>query len=381
MFKDYYQILGISPAASKQEIKQAYRTMSLQWHPDKNPDVDVTSIMQDINEAYKILNDDLSRARYDKEYKEFNKQREFYQTSTQTTESSSWNYDYDVHDEILKNDINNARAYAKDLVEEFLKSLKETSKVAAKGAWEGAKGYVYAAIILSILGLCIRACMETQNSQKYTSDYWQSEPSLMKTSVADREPISTVEDFQVPNTWTKYFFANQAFSLSVPPIVELRHDYDKYVKSLQKLGLSCNTEDVVFQQKNLANNSKEALSHYCRVMLQYHKGSVDDFPSAGEIFPLDSEEKAELRGILENELGLYKLIGEPSFKWISINNIKAIEITYRRTGADKYTTACRMYLLFNTDEMVKAIVSYREQERDIWLPDLSNIIKTFRWEQ
>jgi curved DNA-binding protein CbpA len=161
MFKDYYQILGISPVASKQEIKQAYRMMSLKWHPDKNPGVDVTSIMQDINEAYKILNDDPSRARYNKEYREFNKQREFYQTSIQTTESFSWNYNYDVHDEDLKNDINNARAYAKNLVEEFLKSLKETSKVAAKGAWEGAKGYVYAAIILFILGLCVRACMET----------------------------------------------------------------------------------------------------------------------------------------------------------------------------------------------------------------------------
>ena len=67
MFKDYYQILGVSPTASKQEIKQAYRMMSLKWHPDKNPGVDVTSMMQDINEAYKILNDDLCRARYDKE--------------------------------------------------------------------------------------------------------------------------------------------------------------------------------------------------------------------------------------------------------------------------------------------------------------------------
>ena len=381
MFKDYYQILGIPPTASKQVIKQAYRKLSLQWHPDRNPGVDVTSMMQDINEAYKILNDDLSRIRYDNEYSKFNEQRERCQMSTNTTESTSWNYEYDVHDEDLRNDINNARTYAKDLVDEFLKNLKETSKVAAKGAWEGAKGYVYAAIILSILGLCIRACMETQNSQKYAKDDWQSEPSLIKSTVAGSEPVPVGEEFQVPDTWSKYYLANQSFSLSVPPTVELRHEYDKYVKRLQKLGLSCNTEDVVFQQKNLANNSKEALSRYCRVMLQYHKGSVGDFPSASEIFPLDSETRAELRGIVENELGLYKLIGEPSYKWISINTAKAIEIAYRRTGADQYTTACKMYLLFNTDEMVKAIVSYREQERDIWLPDLSNIIKTFRWEQ
>ena len=123
MFKDYYQILGISPEASKQDIKQAYRMMSLKWHPDKNPGVDVTCIMQDINEAYKILNDDICRARYNNEYKEFCKQRECHQMTTQTTRSGSWDYNYDIHDEELKDDINNARAYAKDLVDEFLKMI------------------------------------------------------------------------------------------------------------------------------------------------------------------------------------------------------------------------------------------------------------------
>ena len=381
MFKDYYQILGVSPVASKQEIKQAYRKLSLQWHPDKNPGIDVTSVMQDINEAYKILNDDLCRARYDIEYKEFNKQREYYQMSTQTTKSSSWDYDYDVHDEDLKNDINNARAYAKDLVDEFFRSLKETSKVAAKGAWEGSRGYIYAAIILAILGLCIRACMGSTNNHEFSNDFSQSESSSMKSSLTYSEPVSTVEDFQIPNSWMKYYFANQAFSLSVPPIVELRHDYDQYVKSLNKLGLSCNTEAVVFQQKDLSNNDPGALSRYCRVMIQYNKGNAGDFPSASETFTLDSDVRNEFREVVENEVKPFTIIGEPTYKWINIRDIKAIEVAYRRTGTDNNTTACRMYIIFNSNEMVKAIVSYREQESDIWLPDLTNIIKTFRWEQ
>lgn len=382
MFKDYYQILDISPSASKQEIKEAYRRMSLRWHPDKNPNKDVTHIMQDINEAYMILKDDVSRARYDREYQQFARQREIVKPKQQDTRSESWDYDFDVDDEDLKNDINEARENAKDLVDKFFKSLKETSKAAVKGSWEGVKGFIYAAIILSILGLCIRGCMETQRNSTASNDNWQSMVSVENPPIASEKPkaVSANKEFQVPDTWTKYYIANQAFSISVPPIVELRHEYDNYVKKLQELGLSCNTEDIVFQQKDLANNSPEALSHYCRIMIQYSKENENDFPLSSETFPLDSETRAELRNIVEIELGIYQPIGEPLYKWVDINGTKAIEITYHRTGSKNYTTVCKMYLLFNADEMVKMIVSYREQESDIWLPDLANVIKTFKWE-
>lgn len=158
MFKDYYQILGILSSATKQEIKEAYRKMSLRWHPDRNPDVDATEMMQDINEAYKILNDDISRARYDKEYQEFIRQRENRKPKQQECKSESWNYDYEVHDEDLRQDINEARAYAKDIVDEFLKKLRETSNVAAKGAWDGAYGYIIGGVIATIIFALIRAC-------------------------------------------------------------------------------------------------------------------------------------------------------------------------------------------------------------------------------
>ncbi|QUB47679.1 J domain-containing protein [Prevotella sp. oral taxon 475] len=158
MFKDYYQLLGIFPSASKQEIKQAYRRMSLKWHPDKNAGIDVTEIMQDINEAYEILSNDISRTKYNKEYDSFVKQYESRKPKQNDLNEQSWNYDYEVNDEDLRNDINEARKHAKDLVDEFFKSLKETSKVAAKGAWDGAYGYILGGILATIIFALIRTC-------------------------------------------------------------------------------------------------------------------------------------------------------------------------------------------------------------------------------
>lgn len=152
MLKDYYKILGISKYASAQEIKSAYRTMSMKWHPDKNPGIDVTSVMQDINEAYTILKDENKRERYNKEYDTFFAQ----------LPNTSKKYDYNIKDDTLKNDIANARKYAKDLVDEFLKSFNETSKEAVKGAakssFQYAVAWIIAGFILATLTVIIRSC-------------------------------------------------------------------------------------------------------------------------------------------------------------------------------------------------------------------------------
>lgn len=158
MFKDYYQILNIPFTASKTEIKSAYRAMSLKWHPDKNPDKDVTNIMQDLNEAYKILNNEESRRRYDKEYFKFAQQRCVSKETHAYGNNASCDYSYDVSDEDLQNDINQARAYAKELVREFLNQFNEASKQAAKGAWNSIYPYVIGCTISSIIFAMIRSC-------------------------------------------------------------------------------------------------------------------------------------------------------------------------------------------------------------------------------
>jgi curved DNA-binding protein len=65
-FKDYYQVLGVSPDASAKEIKQAYRKLARQHHPDVNPgDKTAEERFKEINEAYQALADPEQRKKYD----------------------------------------------------------------------------------------------------------------------------------------------------------------------------------------------------------------------------------------------------------------------------------------------------------------------------
>lgn len=55
MYKNYYNILGIGKAATKQEIKKAYRVKALQYHPDVNPSPLAKLKFQELHEAYEAL--------------------------------------------------------------------------------------------------------------------------------------------------------------------------------------------------------------------------------------------------------------------------------------------------------------------------------------
>ena len=64
--KDYYAALGVEKTASKDEIKKAYRTLSMKYHPDRNQgDKSFEDKFKEINEAYSILSDDSKRNDYD----------------------------------------------------------------------------------------------------------------------------------------------------------------------------------------------------------------------------------------------------------------------------------------------------------------------------
>ena len=360
-FKDYYKILGLPKGAAFAEIKSAYRDMSIKWHPDKNPGVDVTAMMQDINEAYAILRDEAKRVRYDREYELFY-HSQYNGVSIHPDTGRKWAYRYDVQDEELKEDIKQARKQAEDLVDEFLKSFKTASRNAAKGAWEGIRLYILGIVIISILGSIIMAISAAISSSQNT-------------------PAATELGTNVPEGWNKYIFGNNSFSIYVPNTVELQKGYDAYTRFLEGLGYQYDNNAAIFQQKGLKEMTAEAFSHYCRILVQHFRQEAGSFCRPDETYYLDEASKADLKELVDMHVysGGFKLLNEPTYRWIDIGGTKAIEIKYRRTGTDDYNTCVSIYLLSNYDELVELVVSYREQEAYMWKSDFDKIITTFKW--
>ena len=65
MNTDLYSILEIPKDANDQDIKKAYRKLTLQYHPDRNNSTDAEEKIRKINEAYEVLGDKEKRMLYD----------------------------------------------------------------------------------------------------------------------------------------------------------------------------------------------------------------------------------------------------------------------------------------------------------------------------
>lgn len=126
MFPNYYQRLGLSKSATKEDIKKAFRLLALQYHPDRNKSPDAAQRFIEVNEAYLILYDNEARQKYDKEY-DYHFREEFV-----PHEEVSYQYDYNQNNSSVFNDpdLNNWSKNAREQGNEYAKmAFEEFSKM------------------------------------------------------------------------------------------------------------------------------------------------------------------------------------------------------------------------------------------------------------
>ena len=66
MPRDYYEVLGVGKDASAADIKKAYRSLAMKYHPDRNSGAEAEEKFKEASEAYEVLSDDGKRQVYDR---------------------------------------------------------------------------------------------------------------------------------------------------------------------------------------------------------------------------------------------------------------------------------------------------------------------------
>lgn len=326
--KNYYSILGLSSYEDSQDvILGKYKTVTAQFRAQVL-NKDMKDPLIEINETFLVLSDTDLKKKYD------------------------YSLSNDSEDDELTLCLSEKRNKAKSFISEKLSNAPKKKK---KNKWPA---IICGFFLLSALGTISRTC-----SQAY-----------MQEKSSHAEVITT---FSTPSDWTEYKIDN-ALSISVPNTMELRHDYDDYTQWMSNnIGL-LNSSDAVFQQKNLSSMSSDAYNTYARVLIQHYSFSPGEVEHHYESPGLVAEDYRNLKEMVDDEIKPYTYIDTPTWHWIDIDGIKAIEGDYRRNGEDG-PVKCKFYLLSNYNEMVKIIVTYREKDGDYWESDLNNIIRTFKW--
>ncbi len=200
--------------------------------------------------------------------------------------------------------------------------------------------------------------------------------SVLSCTVSDKAN----KDVLVPSDWAEYRFNNGAFSIKVPPTVELRGGNDRYTKIQSELGFYTHADNksAVFQQKGLSFNIPEARTKYARIMLLFYSDAPGTYPSNNEQIGLITEQ--DVREMIDNELSSGMRAYDIKYGNEVVNGNQCFIVHYTRTGVyGAPPVKCKICIFFNNRYFLKIVYSYRESECNLWAKDFEKCLQTFRW--
>ena len=90
---NYYEVLGVSKDATEKDIRQAYRRLARQFHPDVNKnDAAAEEKFKEINEAYGVLSDEETRKKYDRYGDDWKRADQFRKAGTSSRGGVHWTF-------------------------------------------------------------------------------------------------------------------------------------------------------------------------------------------------------------------------------------------------------------------------------------------------